>query len=52
MVDIPLPDVESRQQLLSLHLKSMKVSADVSVDALSAKMEGYSGADITNVRLY
>jgi katanin p60 ATPase-containing subunit A1 len=48
-VYIPLPDAESRVQLLHLHMQSMKVAPDVTVDKLAQDLEGYSGADITNV---
>lgn len=46
---IPLPDAESRKELLKINLQSIKVGDDVNLDELAEKMEGYSGADITNI---
>lgn len=48
-IDIPLPDAESRRELLKLNLSSIKVEDGLDLDNLAAKIEGYSGADITNV---
>ncbi len=49
-IDIPLPDAESRRELLKLNLESIKVEEGLDLDELASKIEGYSGADITNVR--
>ena len=49
-IDIPLPDAESRRELLKLNLESIKVEDGLDLDELASKIEGYSGADITNVR--
>jgi transitional endoplasmic reticulum ATPase len=46
---IPLPDLEARRQILSLHLKGKPVDNDVSLDELSQALEGYSGADIRRI---
>ncbi|KAI9141977.1 P-loop containing nucleoside triphosphate hydrolase protein [Paraphysoderma sedebokerense] len=46
-VYIPLPDYDSRRQLLSINLRDVKLSPEVDLDDLATKMEGYSGADIT-----
>ncbi|KAI9095921.1 P-loop containing nucleoside triphosphate hydrolase protein [Phlyctochytrium arcticum] len=46
---IPLPDLETRRELLKLNLKSIKVHDDVSLEQLATRIEGYSGADITNI---
>ena len=48
-LDIPLPDSESRQELLKLNLSSIHVDSTLNLDELAALMDGYSGADITNV---
>ncbi|KAL2913742.1 Katanin p60 ATPase-containing subunit A1 [Polyrhizophydium stewartii] len=47
-VYIPLPDIESRRELLKINLNSIKVADDVDLESLAQKMKGYSGADITN----
>lgn len=49
VLDIPLPDLDSRKQLLSLNLSGIKLDESVSLDGLAEKLDGYSGADITNV---
>lgn len=48
-VYIPLPDLDSRKELLRINLASIKVADEVEIDVLAAKLEGYSGADITNI---
>lgn len=46
---IELPDVEARKALLTINLKEVTLADDVDIDAAALKMDGYSGADITNV---
>ena len=46
---IPLPDDDSRVELLKLNLKGVEVDPGVDWRKLSKKMVGYSGDDITNV---
>eukprot|EP00842_Homolaphlyctis_polyrhiza_P000257 jgi/Hompol1/1231/HPOL_003113-RA len=46
---IPLPDIESRRELLKLNLGSIKIASDVDLEALAEKIDGYSGSDITNI---
>ncbi|KAI8899568.1 putative katanin p60 ATPase-containing subunit [Globomyces pollinis-pini] len=46
---IPLPDLESRKELLKLNLSTIKLAEDLNVDELADKVAGYSGADITNI---
>ncbi|XP_064628903.1 katanin p60 ATPase-containing subunit A-like 1 isoform X1 [Lineus longissimus] len=46
---IPLPSVEGCEQLLKINLKTVELHPDVNLAAIAAKMEGYSGADVTNV---
>lgn len=46
---IGLPDFETRLSLLKQSLAEVKVDADVRMEELARKMDGYSGADITNV---
>jgi katanin p60 ATPase-containing subunit A1 len=49
LVDIPLPDMETRLALLKINLEQVKIDADVDLNTIATKLEGYSGADITNV---
>lgn len=49
LVYIPLPDEESRVQIFKAALKKSPVAEDVSLEALAKALEGYSGADITEI---
>ncbi|KAK7325198.1 hypothetical protein VNO77_29356 [Canavalia gladiata] len=44
---IPLPNFESRKQLIRINLKT--VAPDVNMDEVARRTEGYSGDDLTNV---
>ena len=46
---IPLPDAEGRESLLRINLKDVELADDVNLKLIAEKLEGYSGADITNV---
>lgn len=46
---IPLPSAKGRVELLKISLKELELANDVDLDKIAAQMEGYSGADITNV---
>ena len=41
--------VEGRRQLLDINLKGVPLTDDVKLDEIATQLEGYSGADITNV---
>ncbi len=43
---IPLPDIQARRRLLEIYFNNRPVAADVSLDTLAEKLDGYSGADI------
>lgn len=38
-----------RVELLKINLREVEVAPDVDLDLIAEKIEGYSGADITNV---
>jgi len=46
---IPLPTAAGRRKLLDINLKEVEISSDVDLDGIATKLDGYSGADITNV---
>ncbi|XP_031838408.1 katanin p60 isoform X2 [Nomia melanderi] len=46
---IPLPNHEGREALLKINLREVKVDFSVNLADIAKKLEGYSGADITNV---
>ena len=44
--------VEGRRQLLDINLKGVPLEEDVKLDKIAEELDGYSGADITNVCRY
>ena len=46
---VPLPDQRTRRRILEIHLRNRPLAEDVDLDALAARMEGYSGADVAAV---
>ncbi|XP_023148402.2 katanin p60 ATPase-containing subunit A1 isoform X2 [Amphiprion ocellaris] len=46
---IPLPSTKGRVELLRINLKELELANNVDLDKIAEQMEGYSGADITNV---
>lgn len=49
LVYIPLPDKASRHQILKAVLRKSPVAEDVNLDFLAQTLEGFSGADITEI---
>ncbi|MEO6436504.1 MAG: ATP-binding protein [Tepidisphaeraceae bacterium] len=45
-VYIPLPDLAARRKMLDIYLSKRPLADDVNLDALSTRLDGYSGADI------
>jgi transitional endoplasmic reticulum ATPase len=43
---IPLPDLPARRKMLDIYLGKRPLSADINLDALASRLDGYSGADI------
>ncbi|XP_071469018.1 katanin p60 ATPase-containing subunit A1 isoform X1 [Marmota flaviventris] len=46
---IPLPSAKGREELLRISLRELELADDVNLASIAENMEGYSGADITNV---
>jgi len=46
---IPLPSSEGREALLRINLREVTLNDDVGLRDIAEKLQGYSGADITNV---
>ncbi|KAL2462740.1 Katanin p60 ATPase-containing subunit A1 [Forsythia ovata] len=46
---IPLPNFESRKELIRINLKTVEIAPDVDVDEVARRTGGYSGDDLTNV---
>ena len=49
IIEVGLPDVEGREQIFKIHLKSMNISKKISAHELAEKAEGLSGAEIKAV---
>ncbi|MGE5611382.1 MAG: ATP-binding protein, partial [Bacillota bacterium] len=45
-VYIPLPDLPARRKMLDIYLGKRPIADDLNLDALAAKLDGFSGADI------
>ena len=48
-IGIGRPDLNGRAQIFAVHLKNIKISKEVTPDALSEMTPGFVGADIANV---
>lgn len=46
---IPLPNSSGREALLKINLKDVEVCPELDVNDIAERLDGYSGADITNV---
>jgi len=46
---IPLPNSEGREALLGINLREVEKSPDLDINEIALRLDGYSGADITNV---
>ncbi len=45
---VPLPDYDSRLQILKIHTQTMPLGDDVNIASLSKMTDGYTGADIAS----
>ncbi len=48
IVTVPVPDLISREEILQVHLKKVKVAPDIDVKKLARATTGYTGADLSN----
>lgn len=46
---IPLPNTEGREALLRINLREVEKAPDLDISVIAHQLDGYSGADITNV---
>ncbi|KAF3334853.1 Katanin p60 ATPase-containing subunit A1 [Carex littledalei] len=46
---IPLPDLNSRKELIKINLRTVEVAPNLDFDDVARRTEGYSGDDLTNV---
>jgi cell division protease FtsH len=47
--NVPMPDLVSREEILNVHLKKIKASADLNVKKIARGTPGFSGADLANL---
>ncbi|MBP6870193.1 ATP-dependent zinc metalloprotease FtsH [Candidatus Babeliales bacterium] len=48
IVNVPIPDLISREEILNVHLKRFKIAPDVDVKKLARATIGHTGADLAN----
>jgi cell division protease FtsH len=48
-VNVGLPDVKGREQILAVHMRKVPVAADISIETLAKGTPGFSGADLANL---
>ena len=48
-IEVPLPNVDGRRQILKIHTKNMSLDEDVSLDSLADITDNMSGADLKAV---
>lgn len=49
VVYVPLPDLATRRQVVAVHTRRVPVAAGVDLEAVAARTEGYSGAEVAAV---
>jgi transitional endoplasmic reticulum ATPase len=49
IIDIALPDLESRRLIFEVHLRNKPLAPGISAGSLAAATDGFSGADIQGV---
>jgi transitional endoplasmic reticulum ATPase len=49
LIYVPIPDRKTRRHILDIHLRRMPCAADVDLDELADKTQGYTGADLENL---
>ncbi len=48
-VDVPYPDLVSREQILNVHIKNIKMDPTVDIKKIARGTPGFSGADLANL---
>ncbi len=49
LLEVPIPDLKARNAIFKIHTIKKPLAADVSIETLSEKTEGYTGADIAAI---
>jgi cell division protease FtsH len=48
-IEVPYPDVRSREQILNVHIKNVPLSPEVNIEKIARGTPGFSGADLENL---
>ena len=48
-VEVPLPDIRGREQILKVHLKKVPMGDDIKANVIARGTPGFSGADLANL---
>ena len=48
-IEVPVPDLTSREEILRVHLKKVKVVSDLDVKLIARGTPGFTGADLANI---
>ncbi len=48
-IDVPFPDTDSREQILKIHAKAIKLDQAVDLKKIAQETAGFSGADLANL---
>lgn len=48
-VEVPYPDLASREQILRVHAKGVKIESEVDLNKIARGTPGFSGADLANL---
>lgn len=49
VINIPLPDVDSREKILNVHARNKQISEDVNFESIAKLTNGFSGAQLENL---
>ncbi len=49
LVYVPVPDSDGRRHILGIHTGTMPLDADVALDSIAERTEGYTGADLEDL---
>jgi len=48
-VEVPLPDIRGREQILKVHMRKVPLSDDIKANIIARGTPGFSGADLANL---
>jgi transitional endoplasmic reticulum ATPase len=49
VIEVPMPDVDARREILRIHAAGKPLADDVDLDALADRLDGYTGSDVEAV---